>query len=152
GNIWGGAALIKQEDVLDLKKDLPQLNMIQGDYGIDTPLIFFGFRGPFKDVRLRQAVAYVIDRDLIAETLSDSKRFEAAGLPKAVRINTHVGAGWDEWLDPFGNQFGPNARYYRQEIAEAKKLLQAAGVNGKLKTKFYYPADGYGATYQATVP
>ncbi|MGH2602567.1 MAG: ABC transporter substrate-binding protein, partial [Dehalococcoidia bacterium] len=150
GNIWGGVA--RQEDVLGLKRDLPQLNLIQGNYGVDTPLIYFGYQGPFKDVRLRQAVAQVIDRDLLAETLSDSKRFEDAGLPKAVRLNTHIGAGWDEWLDPAGTEFGPNAKYYRHDLAEAKKLMQAAGVNGKLKTRFYYPSDGYGATYQATVP
>jgi peptide/nickel transport system substrate-binding protein len=150
GSIWSG--VVKQEDVLDIKKDFPQLLMVQSDYGTDSPLIFFGYRGPFKDVRLRQAISYLIDRELIAETLSDSQKFEAAGLPRSLRINTHIGAGWPEWLDPMSGDFGPNAKYWKRDVAEAKKLAQAAGVTGKPELKFYFPADGYSATYQQTVP
>ena len=34
-------------------------------------------------------------------------------------------AGW--WLDPKGKDFGANAKYFKHDIAEAKKLLAAAG-------------------------
>ena len=149
GNLWSG--VVKQEDVLATKRDLPQLSMFQGQFGTDTPSLFFGFQGPFKDARLRQAVSYLIDRQLIAETISDAATFEKAGLPKNLRINTAVGAGFAEWLDPFGKDFGPNAKFFKQNIAEAKKLLAAAGVNDKLQTKFYYPQNGYSAVYQQAV-
>jgi peptide/nickel transport system substrate-binding protein len=148
-NIWG--MVPKQEDVLQLKKDLPQISMYQADYGTDSPLLYFGFQGPFKDLRLRQAVSYMVDRQLVADTISDSAKFEAAGLPKAVRINSHIGAGWPEWLDPFGKDFGPNAKYFQENLVEAKKLVAAAGITGKPSVKFYYPMNGYNAVYQQTV-
>ncbi len=34
-------------------------------------------------------------------------------------------AGW--WLDPQSSDFGENAKYFKHNIAEAKKLLSAAG-------------------------
>ena len=34
-------------------------------------------------------------------------------------------AGW--WLDPKGKDFGPNGKYFQHDIADAKKLLAAAG-------------------------
>jgi peptide/nickel transport system substrate-binding protein len=33
--------------------------------------------------------------------------------------------GW--WLDPASKDFGPNAKYFQHDLAEAKKLLAAAG-------------------------
>jgi len=44
--------------------------------------------------------------------------------------------GW--WLDPKGKDFGPNAKYFQHDIAEAKKLLAAAGYpNGFESTSHY---------------
>ena len=31
------------------------------------------------------------------------------------------------WLDPRKSDFGPNSQYFKQNIAEAKKLMSAAG-------------------------
>src|SRR5215213_2097868 len=42
GSIWGG--VVRQEDVLDVKKDFSQLLMVQAEYGTDSPLLFFGYR------------------------------------------------------------------------------------------------------------
>jgi peptide/nickel transport system substrate-binding protein len=150
GNIWAG--VVHQEDVLAVKKDLPQLQMFKGDYGTGTPCFFFGFQGPFKDARVRQALSYVVDRQLYAETQSNSKSFTAAGLPSTLRINNFIGAGWEGyWIDPFSKEYGDSAKFFKVDIAEAKKLLSAAGINGKLQTKFYYPSNGYGTVYQQSV-
>ncbi len=150
GNIWAGVG--RQEDILGLKRDIPQLGMFQGDYGIGTPLIYFGFEGAFKDARVRQAVSHLVDRQLIADTLANTKQYTAAGLPRDIRINTHIGAGWEGyWVDPFGKDFGSNAHFYMYDVAEARKLLTAAGITGKLSSKFAYPTSGYGVAYQQLV-
>jgi ABC-type transport system substrate-binding protein len=150
GNIWGG--VVRQEDVLAVKQDIPQLNIFKGDYGIGTPSIFFGFQGPFKDARIRQALSMAIDRQLLAETQSDSAKFQAAGLPSTIRLNNFIGAGWEGyWLEPDGKDMGDAAKYFKLDLAEARKLLNAAGVSGKLSTKLSYPHNGYGAVYQQAV-
>ncbi len=150
GNIWAG--VVRQEDVLQTKKDVPQLEMFKGDYGIGTPSLFFGFQGPWKDARLRQAMSYTVDRNLLADTASDSAKFQAAGLPSTIRLNNFVGAGWEGyWVDPQDTEMGANSKYFKVDLAEAKKLISAAGVQGKLTTKFYYPSNGYGAVYQQWV-
>ena len=139
GNIWAG--VVRQEDVLTTKRDLPQLNLFKGDYGIGTPSIFFGFQGPFKDVRVRQALSMSVDRQLLADTQSDSEKFKAAGLPSTIRLNNFIGAGWEGyWIDPVGPDMRDAAKYMKVDLAEARKLLTAAGTTGKLSTKLSVPS------------
>lgn len=150
GNIWSG--VVRQEDILTTKRDLPQLNLFKGDYGTGTPSVFFGFQGPFKDARLRQALSMSIDRQLLADTLSDSAKFQAEGLPSTIRLNNFIGAGWEGyWMDPVGSEMGSAAKFMKVDLAEARKLLTAAGVTGKMSTKLHYPHNGYGAVYQQYV-
>ena len=68
------------------------------------------------------------DRDLCIDAFYNVDEFEAEGLPVETRWNTDcraTGTGW--WLDPQGKDFGPNAKYFKHNVAEAKKLLAAAG-------------------------
>src|SRR5678815_3076707 len=59
---------VRQEDILPTKRDIPALNL----YAIDPPTQYGIFRfgwnpakkTPFRDKRLRQALAISIDRDL----------------------------------------------------------------------------------------
>src|SRR6185503_1523757 len=48
--------------------------------------------------------------------------------------------GW--YLDPRGKNVGANAKFFNHDIAEAKKLVAAAGNTG-IKTKVSYPAPPY---------
>src|SRR5438477_4214824 len=68
------------------------------------------------------------DRDLFLDTIANVSKFKTEGLPVEGRWSTALTPeleGW--WLDPQGKDFGPNAKYYRRDVAEAKKLLAAAG-------------------------
>jgi peptide/nickel transport system substrate-binding protein len=131
---------VRAEDILTLKRETPDLAMYRSDYvsalGART---VFGWqpagKSPFNDERVRQAMSMSYDRDLYLETFQNISRFRGEGLPVDTRWTTHVGLapeGW--WLDPQGKDFGPNAKYYVHDIAEAKKLLAAGGYPDGLDT------------------
>src|SRR2546423_3997022 len=117
---------VRAEDTLDTKKSAPDLNMYQGLMQLPTASTFFGFKagngGMFRDKRLRQAYSMSMDRDLFAETWYNVPKFTSQGLPVDTAWSSVVPcdefAGW--WLDPKGKDFGPNAKWYKRDVAEAK--------------------------------
>jgi peptide/nickel transport system substrate-binding protein len=126
--------LVRAEEILPIKRDIPDLNV----YSIVPNLISGGdalrfgttptpANKPFMDERVRQALSMAHDRDLFIDAFYNVKTFEAEGLPVNTYWYTSIGnaPGW--WLDPKGKDFGPNARYFEYNPAEAKKLLAAAG-------------------------
>jgi ABC-type transport system substrate-binding protein len=114
---------------------------------------FFGFKvgdkAPFKDVRLRQAFSMAIDRDLYLDTWANVSRFKADGLEVETKWNSAARPsdykGW--FLDPQSKDFGENAKYYEYNIAEAKKLMSAAGYTGQTLDSNEAAGTNYGLTY-----
>ncbi len=151
GNVY--VPVHRQEDILPAKKDTPALNLLQGADFPKTPwFISFGYEGnsPFKDERMRQAAALMIDRETITDVTSDRKKFEDQGLPIPVRYMSLIGTGWEGyWIDPQDEKkFGPNAKYFTNNVAEAKKLMAAAGFANGADTSFYYNSgQQYGTAY-----
>jgi ABC-type transport system substrate-binding protein len=151
GNIYSfGSYLsgpqITADDVLPTKRDDPRIQIYQGEYagaGLIGSRMGFGWlpegKSPFVDERVRQAISLSWDRDAYLETFFNVSRFEAEGLPVATRYHTALVAtfhGW--WLDPQSKDFGPNAKYFKYDLSEAKKLLAAAGfANGFEATSHY---------------
>ncbi len=159
GNIYSpGFGLATLEDVVQTKKDLPELQM----YAIpDSTAVteWFGMsaNGPWKDRRLRQAVQYSWDRDLFIDVHFATDVLEANGIPANRRWNTAIPCGGPGsymhfpgmWLDPQGSDFGENARFFSvgsrdANIAEAKKLLSAAGHPDGLEFKHWQYPIGFG--------
>jgi ABC-type transport system substrate-binding protein len=96
---------------------------------------------PFLDERVRQAVSMSWDRNGWIDVFNNVSKFEAEGLPVDTRWNSHIIADWyvdGSWLDPRGKDFGPNAKYFLHDIAEAKRLLAAAGFSDGLDVKSHY--------------
>jgi peptide/nickel transport system substrate-binding protein len=71
---------------------------------------------PFNDVRVRRAVSLAVDRQAIMDATS-----EGTG-----SLNPPIPAGLKDWSLPIA-QLGDGARWYTHDVAEAKRLLAAAG-------------------------
>ena len=150
GKIYGG--VVNQEDIIKVKKELPQLEVFQGEFGRATYKAFFGLRpnSPFRDQRVRQATSMLIDRDLVIETFNNTKEFKDAGWPVDTRWNSMgIACGYDAyWLDPKGKDLGDGAKFFQYNVAEAKKLMDAAGIKGPIETNFVYISTSqYGTTF-----
>jgi ABC-type transport system substrate-binding protein len=141
----GGLADIAPDQVVQAKKDAPAANM----YSFIAPnnnVSFIqrmgwkdlaGKKSPFLDVRVRQAMAYAIDRDAYIDAFSNVSNFERDGLPVEPLYHTSMGFIPGVTLDPRDTKtFGENAKYYTRNIEEAKKLLSAAG----FPSGFEYPS------------
>ena len=157
GNIITDVVTNLQEEVLNLKGDVPQANLfLPQTYpnGL-TPSIWFGYEGdsPFKDMRARQAVSMMIDREGFNSAINNSDAFERAGLGKEVKYNSPITAGWGPfWLDPKSKDFGDNAKYLQLNLEEAKKLVSAAGFPNGFSTEVFFNQElTYGPAYAKSV-
>jgi peptide/nickel transport system substrate-binding protein len=153
GAIYYSNDQIRQDDILPTKSDVPALLLRQLDaYPTEPPFISFGYEGdsPFKDQRVRQALAMLIDRETLADAISNRSELLKQGLDIAVRYHSVIGAGWQGyWLDPQDEKtFGPTAKYLKFNPQEAKRLLEAAGLKNGVDTSFFY-SNGlqYGSEY-----
>ncbi len=151
GNVWTTVA--NQDDILPLKNDIPALNIRQGDFGATPVMVSFGYEGdsPFKDQRVRQAIALMVDRETFLDALANRAKFRSAGLEQTTRYATVVGAGWEGyWIDPQdAKNFGPNAKYLTEfNLAESKKLLTAAGYPNGFSSNMYWPISVYGQVFE----
>ena len=127
-NVYAGA--VPATDILSVHKDLKDTRVALDAPGTGSHQIGVSWRpnSPFRDVRVRQALSMLIDRDTFLEVFSDVKSYQAAGVNMRGYWSIPYGAGNGPfWLDPKDAKFGPSAKYLKHDVAEAKKLLTAAG-------------------------
>ena len=143
GPALGGGAAIPPALVLPLSRDLKETRIDLMPPPLIGPTVAFGWRSgsPFRDVRVRQAVSMLIDRDLFIETFTNLSAFKAAGVPMRGYWTTPLSSGWGPyWLDPTSSAFGPHARNLKHDVAEARRLLAAAGHPDGFETPFTFIA------------
>jgi ABC-type transport system substrate-binding protein len=140
---------IRAEDILPTKRDLPALNMYQLEPDGSVRFIRFGWKptdkSVFRDERVRQAFSMSWDRDAWLDVVGNISKYRQEGLPVDSKWSTSVEpnyAGW--WLDPQTKEFGENAKYFKRDLTEAKKLLSAAGYANGVDTASIWPPTGYG--------
>jgi ABC-type transport system substrate-binding protein len=141
----GNTPKVRQEDILLTKQEEPRLSVFAGDLGGGGPRVGYGYLpgSVFFDERIRQAISMSWDRDLYIDTFSNVTKFRSDGLPVETRWNTALGATTEGfWVDPQGKAFGPNAKYLMHDLAEAKKLLTAAGYANGIELTSNYITSG----------
>ena len=159
GNIHTDVVEQAQDSVLQLKKDQPQLSLYLGAGGNGrnyattiSNFIIFGYEGNslFKDVRMRQAMSMGIDREAIADSMENRTVFQKEGLDNAIAANSSLSPAWNGyWIDPNNEkEFGPTAKYLKYNVAEAKKLVAAAGYPNGVEFDFFHNRENtYGVVY-----
>ena len=141
---WFG---VPAAEIVKTKKDFPALLMRATNPAITgTERIFFGGSAdsPFKDERLRIAYMRVMDRDAFISAAANTDQYAKEGLPVETFWEAALGAGsfTGAYLDPRSKDFGPNAKNYVFDIAEAKKLIEAAGGKTPFEFNQVYAAPG----------
>jgi ABC-type transport system substrate-binding protein len=142
GNILDWYQGVLEDDMIPIKRDDPQMEILDHDmhHSVVRQVFGVGESSYFRDERVRQAFQMSWDRELFSDVAFGVQRFRDLGLPKTVAWDTalHASAfrGW--WLDPQSKDFGPNAKYFNYDRAEAKKLLDAAGMPATLDFDLYY--------------
>jgi ABC-type transport system substrate-binding protein len=150
---------VRPEEVVGVKRDVPDLNMYQTNIALpaSATTVFFGYKandkGMFRDKRLRQAYSMSLDRDLFTETWFNLSEFTSQGLPVDTAWSSAISAneytGW--WLDPQGKDYGPNAKFFKHDLAEAKKLVAAAGFANGVEYKSTRAGGNYGPEYDRQI-
>jgi peptide/nickel transport system substrate-binding protein len=135
-------------DVLIMAKDAPKTVIVQGIINPEEiSRIRFGRNNnktlPWKDPRVRIALRRSMDMLGIGEFLANKQQFEAAGIPITVVPRTHLPHGIQYWLDPEKGELGKISDNYLYNVAEAKKLMEAAGFSGPVDIDYWVlPAAG----------
>ncbi|HEX5504518.1 MAG TPA: ABC transporter substrate-binding protein [Thermomicrobiales bacterium] len=129
---------LSQTDRKAVAQTNPEIVMLDYPQNLISFLYWHVDAPPFNDVRVRQAFSLAIDRDEMIQTL-----YEGHGY-----INSAVPAGLESWyLDPRGADMGPNAKYFKRDVAAAKQLLAAAGHADGLKVPLISSLNAYGNTF-----
>ncbi len=134
-----GAYQISPFDVASIKQSAPRATVVRGNPNAGQ-LMFMRLddpSSPFQDVHLRQAFSMGIDRDAIAKAIYNNDAVEQFVVPLSM-------GKWALTVDQLPSDA---AQYYRYDPANAKKLVQAAGVSGQ-QFKLIYVTDFLGPQYE----
>jgi len=111
-------AEVEQQDLDPLKQSNPEMQVVEVEFNNNVNIYWKVNKPPFDDIRVRQAFAMAINRDDMLTTVFNGRGNWNTSIPWALP---------DWWLDPRGPDFGPNAKYFKYDPAESRKLLAAAG-------------------------
>ncbi|MGE0542258.1 MAG: ABC transporter substrate-binding protein [Dehalococcoidia bacterium] len=92
---------------------------------------------PFRDVRLRRALSYAVDR----KSLFDLVYIEGMHVTSAVPASM---GKW--WLNPVGQDAGPGGEYFKYDPKAARDLLKAAGMEN-MPLRYIFTNNAYGDTF-----
>jgi len=151
GNI--GVFAPTQDTIAQARKDVPTADMYRVPVSRSNWIGWYGLKDfnnqPYRDPRVRQAISMMFDRDGFSGQFNNDDPLKKAGLPThEVKWQTAVSPGQGSyWLDPRKNELGDASKYWQFNIAEANKLLEAAGYkDGFTLDVSVSPSNGRGCT------
>ncbi len=134
---WASVSL---PNIPSFAKEFKDTEIAVGNPDVRSPLLGMSWvpSQPWNDVRVRQAVSMAIDRDALAEVVYGVKAFQSLGVKLNVRWNAPIAGGYGPyWLDPKDTaKFGPSSKWVQHNVAESKKLLEAAGFTAAKPLEF----------------
>jgi peptide/nickel transport system substrate-binding protein len=128
------AAEVEQQDLDALKLSNPDIQIVEVEFNNNVSIYWKVDKPPFDDIRVRQAFSMAINRDDMITTTFNGRGGWNTSIPWAL-------TSW--WLDPRGPDFGPNAKFFKYDPAESRKLLAAAGFPDGMKVELV-STPGYG--------
>ncbi len=139
------SAAVEPLDVIDLRKQIQGLKYTS-DLSPSSSIIFFDSNpeSPWqKDERFRFAISMAQDRNALTELAYENKTLNEAGIDAKLQWNNVIPVGHQSvWVDPQGPNAGDGAKYFKFDLAEAKKLISAGGWEG-LEVKYQYSVNAY---------
>ncbi len=137
------------EDLVSTRDQLKNVTLY-GELTNSLSLFYFDAdpSSPVQDARVRQAISMCLDRDALTDLGYNVKKLKAAGLDVKTGWNNIIPVGMPRyWLDPQGKDIGDSGKYFKYNIAEAKKLMEAAGKGAGFEIKYQYAGARYSAAH-----
>ena len=149
-------AAVSQTNIPQFAKELTGTRVVVGGPVTGSPCMGFSYLPgqPWHDVRVRRAVSMALDRDAMADVLFNPKQFQPLGVNLTTRWNAPISGGYGVfWLDPKSKDFGPAGAYMQRNVAEATKMLAAAGYSSSKPLEFdnIYPGIQWGTDWPQRV-
>jgi ABC-type transport system substrate-binding protein len=143
--------------MLQTKRDVPALSLYEGQMQSLGSGVVFGYRNsdqaPFRDERLRRAFSMTWDRAQFIDVQFNVSGFTSDGIPVrtswSTALQNNYFSAW--YLNPQSKEFGPNSQYFEHNLAEAKKLMAAAGYTGHAIVSNIISGTDYGVDYHKHV-
>lgn len=119
-------------EVLQIRTSAPEAMIIADQISTtDMQRFIYGRQeantAPWKDARVRIALHRAMNWDGLLGLRSNRDEFRSRGIEVEADFATHVPFDPLFWLDPRKNELGPQSENYLYNVAEAKKLVTAAG-------------------------
>jgi len=125
---------VDQQNIQSVRTTNPGVQFVEWEYLL-WPYIYWKLdKPPFSDARVRQAVSMAMNRDNVIDVIYGGRGNWNNAVPWAL-------TGW--WLDPRAAEMGPNSKYFKYDVAEARQLLSAAGYPNGFAVELISTA-GYG--------
>ena len=135
--------LTTPRDVLQMLQDSPDAQVVANDIPVaHISRIRFGRENqhdlPWEDKRVRQAIRQSIDFQSIGRFISNSEKFESAGLEVDQVPRTHLPNDPSYWLDPRKGEYGGGLdKNFLYDVADARAKIEAAGFSAPIPIDYH---------------
>ncbi len=140
---------LSADDLVDVKQRSKDVVLV-GTLSQQNSYVYFDSdpAAPWRDPRVRQAISMALDREALNDLGFSVTKLRSAGLDVKSGWNNVIPAGMTRfWLDPKSSAHGETGKFFAYNVAEAKKLLSAAGFANGFPAVWQYAGNRYGKDF-----